>query len=249
MKATIPAILNNSVNNEALISRAKKIGAFIASKTQEKDVVAIAKRTGQDLIASFLGCIIYNRIPIIIQQPSVKIHPIEFDKKMQAISNEIDISLCICEEVFENDFSKFFPVISKLEEAYRPVPAFPNPDDVAFIQLSSGTTGKVKILKVKHKDVIENCNEYGNTIGFARDSVVCSWLPLYHDMGLITSFLLPLLYDCKFSLIDPFEWLANPVIFLKSIQENKATHIWMPNFAFQFLANKIADTTGLDLSS
>jgi acyl-CoA synthetase (AMP-forming)/AMP-acid ligase II len=92
-------------------------------------------------------------------------------------------------------------------------------------------------------------HEYTSAIAIDGNSIICSWLPLYHDMGFITSFLMNIA-NCTFScLIDPIDWINRPSILVQHASSVKATHIWMPNFAFQVMARIASRLEGLlDLS-
>ncbi len=80
---------------------------------------------------------------------------------------------------------------------------------------------------------------------------IVSWLPLYHDMGLIACFILPLACGVPLILMSPFDWIANPVRLLQAIHKERASLCWLPNFAYNFLATRIPDDQlrGIDLSS
>ena len=213
----------------------------------------MAKKTNEQLFSEFIGCILFGRIPLVIQRPSVKVHNIIFEKRMLELKEKISPSLCICELEDSKKYKPYFNCDSIPESDpsdKRPV-HFSTPDSVAFLQMSSGTTGISKICKITHKQVISHCEEYAKTIGLDYSKTVVSWLPLYHDMGLIATFLLPIITGAKFHIIDPFDWLINPETILRMVDKYKGTHVWMPNFAFNHLCNKIntEEIKDIDLSS
>jgi acyl-CoA synthetase (AMP-forming)/AMP-acid ligase II len=92
---------------------------------------------------------------------------------------------------------------------------------------------------------------YGAALGLSPDDSIVSWLPLYHDMGLIACLLLPFVFRLPVTLFAPMEWVMDPRPFLESIGRDRATLCWLPNFAFSFMARKSALPTAapLDLSS
>jgi fatty-acyl-CoA synthase len=81
--------------------------------------------------------------------------------------------------------------------------------------------------------------------------VIVSWLPLYHDMGLIAGFLLPILSRIPLVLMSPFDWVRSPTRLMQAVADYKGTLTWLPNFAYNFCAQKIRDRQmdGIDLSS
>ena len=92
---------------------------------------------------------------------------------------------------------------------------------------------------------------YGKAIDIREDDKVVSWLPLYHDMGLIAAFYLPLTLGIPLVQLDPFEWVSAPVILLEAISSEKGTLAWLPNFAFNLMADRIReeDLDGIRLES
>lgn len=105
-----------------------------------------------------------------------------------------------------------------------------------FVQHSSGTTGVKKAVGIGAKQLLAQYEAYWvQTIRARIDPVpsVASWLPLYHDMGLIATLMLPLIDGAPINFMDPFEWVARPQIFLDMLAETGASLCWMPNFAFR----------------
>jgi fatty-acyl-CoA synthase len=122
---------------------------------------------------------------------------------------------------------------------------------VALLQHSSGTTGLQKGVALSHQAVFNQLDAYGKTLGLNEKDVIISWLPLYHDMGLIAGFLLPILYGIHLVLMSPFDWVRAPYRLMQSVSQYQGTLTWLPNFAYNFCAQKIRDRhlEGVDLSS
>ena len=124
-----------------------------------------------------------------------------------------------------------------------------SPDQIAFLQHSSGTTGLKKGVALTHRAVIRQVTSYAAALELNEDDRVVSWLPLYHDMGLIACFLLPLITRTPVVMIDPFEWVVNPGLLFAAIHRHKATLCWQPNFAFHHLCRTVRPASAPDLSS
>jgi len=125
-------------------------------------------------------------------------------------------------------------------------------DDTAIIQHSSGSTGLQKGVALSHQMILRQCESYAKAIQLdSNHDAIASWIPLYHDMGLFTTWLLPLLHGVRVYAIDPFEWIQKPSSFLKLISDHKATLAWQPNFAYQVLASRVTsdEMQGVNLSS
>jgi len=126
-----------------------------------------------------------------------------------------------------------------------------NPEKIAFLQHSSGTTGLQKGVALSHRAVLNQVHAYSQAIDLRPDDVVVSWLPLYHDMGLIAGFVMPLVAGIPLVLMSPFAWVRSPKLLLQAASAHRATLTWLPNFAYNHSVRGIRerDLEGVDLSS
>jgi acyl-CoA synthetase (AMP-forming)/AMP-acid ligase II len=104
---------------------------------------------------------------------------------------------------------------------------------------------------LSHRNILDHVLTYAGALDATPGDCVVSWLPLYHDMGLIAAFHLPLTLGITSVQIDPFEWVAAPSLLLEAIASEKGTLAWLPNFAYNILATRVHDDEleGVDLSS
>ena len=121
----------------------------------------------------------------------------------------------------------------------------------AFLQFSSGTTGAKKGVRISAEALFNQLDAYAPVVGLADDSVVVSWLPHYHDMGLIACLLLPFLREVPVVMMSPFAWVNDPAMLLTAIRAHRGTHVWLPNFALGHLVRAVdgSDLSGYDLRS
>ena len=99
-----------------------------------------------------------------------------------------------------------------------------SPDDPCLLQHSSGTTGLQKPVVLSHRAVLEHVCRYGEAIGLNAQDRIVSWLPLYHDMGLIAAFYLPLVCGVPLVQLSPIEWVAAPALLLRGdLDRERAT--------------------------
>ncbi len=124
-------------------------------------------------------------------------------------------------------------------------------DDVAFLQFTSGSTGNPKGVVLTHANLLANLRAIEKGAELRPDDVTVSWLPLYHDMGLIGSWMAPLYFGIPLVLMSPLTFLARPSRWLWAIHRHRATLSPAPNFAYELCTRKIEDAEieGLDLSS
>ena len=124
-------------------------------------------------------------------------------------------------------------------------------DDPALIQYTSGSTGAPKGVLLSHANVLANIRAIGEAITITPEDVAVSWLPLYHDMGLIGTWLTALYFGIPVVILSPLAFLSRPARWLRAIHAHRATLSPAPNFAFDLCVRKVTDAEveGLDLSS
>jgi 1-acyl-sn-glycerol-3-phosphate acyltransferase len=124
-------------------------------------------------------------------------------------------------------------------------------EDIAFLQFTSGSTGNPKGVVLTHANLLANLRAIRQGADIRPDDVIISWLPLYHDMGLIGCWMGALYFGVPLVLMSPLAFLARPSRWLKAIHQHRGTLSAAPNFAYELCINKIQDDeiAGLDLSS
>jgi fatty-acyl-CoA synthase len=123
--------------------------------------------------------------------------------------------------------------------------------DIALLQYTSGSTGDPKGVTLTHANLLANMRAIAEAIYVTSSDVVVSWLPLYHDMGLIGAWFTAMLYGLPVVSMSPLAFLTRPERWLQAISKYKGTLTAAPNFAFELCVRKISDKAmeGVDLSS
>ncbi len=126
-----------------------------------------------------------------------------------------------------------------------------SPEDLAFLQYTSGSTGDPKGVMLSHKNLLYNEKMIEKAFGHNEKTIVVGWLPLYHDMGLIGNVLQPLYLQRPCILMSPLDFLEKPLRWLQAISHYQATTSGGPNFAYDLCVRKVTpeDKANLDLSS
>jgi len=124
------------------------------------------------------------------------------------------------------------------------------PEDIAFLQYTSGSTGDPKGVVLTHANLLANIRAICEAMELGPEDVGVSWLPLYHDMGLIGVWLAPLFAGVPVAILSPLAFLSRPERWLWAIHRHRGTVSPAPNFAYELCVRKIADKElqGLDLS-
>ncbi len=131
------------------------------------------------------------------------------------------------------------------------LPAMAKAEDLALLQYTSGSTGDPKGVVLSHANLLSNIRAMGHAMDVTAADVFVSWLPLYHDMGLIGAWLGSLYFAAPLVIMSPLAFLARPERWLWAIHRHRATLSAAPNFAFELCLKKIddSDIAGLDLGS
>ncbi len=123
--------------------------------------------------------------------------------------------------------------------------------DLAMLQYTSGSTGQPKGVMLTHGNLVRNTELIAVAFQSGQESFGVSWLPTYHDMGLVGGILMPLFIGCPMVLMSPMSFLQQPIRWLRAISKYNATVSGAPNFAYQLCVDKITDEElkGIDLST
>lgn len=232
-----------------------------AQGVRQGDLVVMVQQNLVSLTTSFFGAMLIGAIPSILPFATEKLDPKRYAESMQALLELAQPRLLLTDESTIEDLRSVMPashdIIAQVE-AQVLLQAVPQlspvevlPEVVALLQHSSGTTGLQKGVALSHDAILKQVAAYRKALDYSEDDVVVSWLPLYHDMGLIAAFLMTILSGARLVLMSPFDWVRDPVMLLNAISEHNGTLCWLPNFAYNFMAQKIRDKAlgDIDLSS
>jgi len=225
------------------------------------DRVAIMLPTGAAYLYCFFGILLTGAIPVPIYPP-VRLSQLEEHLRRHAaiLRNAATIILITVTEaktvsrLLQAQVEVMREIITPEElmgdsSGFLPVPI--SAAETAFLQYTSGSTGQPKGVVLSHADLLANITAMGKAVRASSKDVFVSWLPLYHDMGLIGAWLGSLFYAMPLVLMSPLAFLARPQRWLWAIHEHQGTLSAAPNFAYELCLNKIReeDIDGLDLSS
>ena len=223
-------------------------------------LVLIVMPLGKRLLAAHLGVQMCAAIPSIFTHPSEKIPATVYERNLAHALSLLRPGAVVVSREFAGVVGNAMQGANAVVVIADDIPEFVDeetrawhalhPQHTAIVQHSSGSTGLQKGVALSHAMVTGQCAAYARRIALDADADhICSWLPLYHDMGLFTAWLMPVLHGASVSMMDPFQWVKQPVALLQLIDEVGGTLCWQPNFAFSMLAQRAAGAIGLDLSS
>ena len=223
-------------------------------------VVAILLDHSEHLYSSFIGCVLGGLVPTMLPPLTVKQDPALFRQGLQVLFDRITPAAVLTtgrlaastprgthEVILADDIEA--PPWPEVEAAAGQTDRPALAGDLAFLQHSSGTTGHKKGVMLGHAQVLDHVRHYAASIELVEGDTVASWLPLYHDMGLITGFIMPTVAGCRIVCLDAIEWVANPTVLFDFIDKTRANYVWLPNFAFNHIVRSDRGERRWDLSS
>lgn len=218
------------------------------------DVVILVLQHGIELIYAYFGCILHGAIPSIMPFLTEKLIPERYRADLALLIKITKPTAIVTFKDFESEIKAAVELGSSVRNLIvvedvkqkELLPSFHGldrkPEDIVLLQHSSGTTGLQKGVALSHLAVSNQLESYRNAIKLNERDVIVSWLPLYHDMGLIACFIMPILLRVPLVLMSPFDWVKAPYKLFVLISLYKGTICWLPNFAYNFCAEKIRES-------
>ena len=229
------------------------------------EIVVLIFQHGYPLVCAFWGAVLHGAVPSIMPFLTEKLIPERYRADLNALIGITQPVALVTTSAFEGEVQAALPLNSSVravltaENCLDPLdPDFTQlagmkreAEDLVLLQHSSGTTGLQKGVALSHGAVANQLHSYCAALRVRPDDVVVSWLPLYHDMGLIAGFLLPILNRLPLVIMSPFDWVRAPHRLMQAISTYRGSLVWLPNFAYNFCATKIRERylEGVDLSS
>jgi len=232
--------------------------ALMAVGVRPRDLVVIAHADLVESVAAFWGALIMGAIPSMLPTLTEKLDPAIYQRHMAELVRLSNVRAIITDQAHVSMLAHYLvcPVYGSDSllthaSAICDVSHVASAQEIAFLQHSSGTTGLQKGVALSHEAVLNQLASYAEALSLDDQDVIVSWLPLYHDMGLIAGFIQPLVQGIPLVLMSPFDWVAHPALLLRAIHDHHATLCWLPNFAYNHMAGRVRahDSDGLDLSS
>ena len=258
-----------------LYERASTVSAELLRRGLEpQQTVAIMLPTCADFFYSFAGILLAGGIPVPIYPPFRANRIAEYATRQANILRNAEARFLLTFRQAEGLARVLRPRVPTLREVlnaerlskeavgqtepvssqWRPaenIAHHARAEDIAFLQYTSGSTGDPKGVTLTHANLIANMRSILQGADVRPEDVAVSWLPLYHDMGLIGAWLTPLLSGNPVVIMSPLAFLGGPDRWLWAIHRHRGTLSPAPNFAYELCVRKIEDqdVQGLDLSS
>ncbi len=250
------------ISYRRLMETATEVALGLTAKGLERnEAVAIMLPTCADFLYAFFGVMLAGGIAVPIYPPARPDKIEEYVQRQVGILQNAGVRLLISFGQVKSitDILKVkLPSLTAVStvEALRQAGEQSSllgrdPSEIAFIQYTSGSTGDPKGVVLKHSNILANIRGIGGAVKVRPTDIVVSWLPLYHDMGLIGAWLFSVYYGLPITLFSPLAFLSRPERWLWALHDSRGTLCPAPNFSYELCARKIPEASlrGLDLSA
>ena len=245
----------DAISAAELADRGRRIAARLQTTTAPGSRVLLVFPHRLEFIVAFFGCVLAGVVPVPTVLPRTRR---SIDSLLGiAASAEPSVVLtlerllpAVTEMLADSTWGRveclaIENLLAEAEVTFR-LPDL-KPDDLAYLQFTSGSTGRPKGVKVTHGNVLDNCRLQQHALEMAPGEPMVSWLPFFHDWGLVGCVMYPLFAQLPAYLFDPMEFLYSPKRWLRAISKFRAVLSCAPNFAYQFCCEVIRDEEKSDL--
>jgi acyl-CoA synthetase (AMP-forming)/AMP-acid ligase II/acyl carrier protein len=241
-----------------LAGRARAVAARLMRDTQPAEPVLLVFQPGPDFFAAFLGCLWSGRLATPINPPRRN----RLIERLVAVATDSGARVALTSAGLAGSIGEWrqssaclgaldWVPVDDLADAPDLAPAGILADDIAFLQYTSGSTALPKGVRVSHGNLVHDLARMQDVWALDAGSTLVSWLPAFHDLGLIFGLLQPLFSGCASVQMAPNAFLQKPALWLEAVTRYRGTHSAAPSFAYDLCCQRIApaDQAGLDLSS
>jgi len=230
-----------------LDQRARAIAACLLERGLSKKRALLLYNPSLEFVSSFFGCLYAN----VIAVPAYPPRSSQLVSRLNLIIRDAQASIALTTSTLKESIAKHIssddcPQIDciatdsvDLQRSNDWSRIHINPEDLAFLQYTSGSTGSPKGVMVGHGNLISNTQFINQCFGVEEGSTAVSWLPPYHDMGLVGGILQPLFIGASMVLMPPVAFLQRPFRWLSAISRFKAVASGGPNFAYDLCSKQI----------
>ncbi|MGB4653952.1 MAG: AMP-binding protein [Bacteroidales bacterium] len=231
--------------DEQLYTQLKADAYSVAANLQQlglkkSDKIIICTEGNKNIVNAFWGCIVLGVVPTIIQAPIIIDENNPVTRKVLNVYNTLNKPFLICNnDKLQSVGISADKIILNSDLSVNPTNTSiinnSTENEVAYIQFSSGSTGDPKGILLTHKNVIINYEDITNALKVGETDHVLSWMPLYHDMGLVGLFISTILIGATVVNIETTDFIKNPKLWIDAMSKYKADISGSPNFGLNLL--------------
>lgn len=241
---------------QSLHRRAMAVAAELANRGLCGERVLLLLPSGLEYVVSFLGCLYAGVIAVPAYPPRNNWHA----ERISVIVRDTGAYAMLTLSSLADGMRERLAIggdaaesVIAIDQVDYQQPGFINDqveaDSIAYLQYTSGSTGDPKGVMVRHGDLLGNCALYSNALGVGQGETTVSWLPIFHDMGLVQGIIMPLTLGGTAVFMPPAAMVQKPVRWLRAISRFRATFSGGPNFGYALCVSKVSpeEVATLDL--
>jgi acyl-CoA synthetase (AMP-forming)/AMP-acid ligase II/1-acyl-sn-glycerol-3-phosphate acyltransferase/acyl carrier protein len=236
-----------------LFERASRVASALHARgLRPNETAAIMLPTGADFFYAYFGIALAGGIPVPIYPPARPNQVEEYVRRQVGILRNAEVRFLISfdrvkavADIMRVSIPSLISAttVAALVDGATPGAPAVEPADIAMLQYTSGSTGDPKGVVLTHDNLLANIRGIGWAVKVRPTDIGVSWLPLYHDMGLIGSWLFCLYYAIPITILSPLAFLSRPERWLWALSDSNGTLCPAPNFAYELCARKIPDSS------
>src|SRR5579863_908785 len=211
------------------------------------DRVIVVMPQGIAAMSAFVGAMMLGAVPAFLAYPNFKVEAAKYRSGLAGVTANLKARAVVIDSDFPDEFlehvtlggdTALLRAGNEISGGNLPEVAV-EPTSLAFLQHSAGTTGLQKGVALTHGAVLRQIESLTSVLHIDGSvDRIYNWLPLYHDMGLIACFMLPLACHMPVVMQSPLDWVMRPESMLQVVSDHRCTLAWLPNFAFQFVPRR-----------
>ncbi len=242
---------------------ALKTARLVAENAKPRERALLVFDTSPEFVTSMFGCFYADVVGVPVDPPHGR-RAIRGWGNIRRIASDCRPALILTTRALYEQWEEPLDTLARtvssrivvVDEAagdgpHRTLPQLHDPNQPAFLQYTSGSTGMPKGVMVTHRNLMTNLQSLRRAMTVSAESTLVSWLPLFHDLGLIAFVFQPLHAGCSVTLMSPAAFIRKPVRWLRAITRYGGTVSAGPDFSYRFCCERVSDEEcrGLDLSS
>jgi 8-amino-7-oxononanoate synthase len=243
--------------------KARAVASHLQKTGAKGERVLLLFAPGLNYIIGYFACLMAGAIAVPVYPPHPRRLNQSFSRLMPILKNSNPKFVLTNQKIVlaSKILTQFSPILKKLHwvaiervnenEGNSWKNPDPKPEDIAFLQYTSGSTGDPKGVMVSHQNLLHNLNYITKKFGVSENDTALVWVPPYHDMGLIGGIIEPVFSGLNIILMSPMDFLKKPKRWLEAVSHFQATISGGPNFSFELCARKMSEEekSKLDLRS
>ena len=225
--------------------------------SEDSQIVLLLLPHSPELFLLQIGLTLCGKVPAVLPWPTTRVDSLKYQRNLlhqldqlpadhlitlprlaKNLQSDVGFPVSGCQLANSSQFEAMFMERFTAEARHRPLTVSKRhlPEDALFLQFSGGTTGTQKCVVVTAAMLAEQLCRLSEALALHESDGIVSWLPLYHDMGLIACLYFPLWAGIPSLHFAASDWLLRPELLFRYIEEYRASLCWLPNFAFSYMA-------------